>query len=39
MTCRLCHRTECTARSAPPSAPDPADDIRRTSLPFGFSDS
>ncbi|HXA40679.1 MAG TPA: short-chain fatty acyl-CoA regulator family protein [Phenylobacterium sp.] len=40
VTCRLCQRTECTARSEPPIGrlilPD---DIRRTSLPFGFSDS
>ena len=40
VTCRLCHRTECTARSAPPiGRPILADDIRRTSAPFGFSDS
>ena len=39
-TCRLCHRTECTARSAPPIGRQILpDDIRRTSLPFGFSDS
>jgi len=40
VTCRLCHRTECTARSAPPiGRPILPDDIRRTSAPFGFSDS
>lgn len=37
VTCRLCHRTECTARSAPPIGRQIlADDIRRTSAPFGF---
>jgi len=40
VTCRLCHRTECTARSAPPIGRSILpDDIRRTSAPFGFSDS
>jgi predicted transcriptional regulator/transcriptional regulator with XRE-family HTH domain len=40
VTCRLCHRTECTARSAPPIGRQILpDDIRRTSAPFGFSDS
>lgn len=40
VTCRLCHRTECTARSAPPIGRQIlSDDIRRTSAPFGFSDS
>jgi hypothetical protein len=40
VTCRLCHRTECTARSAPPIGRQiMPDDIRRTSAPFGFSDS
>lgn len=40
VTCRLCHRTECTARSAPPiGRPILPDDIRRTGAPFGFSDS
>jgi XRE family transcriptional regulator, fatty acid utilization regulator len=40
VTCRLCHRTACTARSAPPiGRPILPDDIRRTSAPFGFSDS
>lgn len=39
VTCRLCHRTECTARSAPPIGRQIlADDIRRTSAPFGFTD-
>jgi predicted transcriptional regulator/transcriptional regulator with XRE-family HTH domain len=40
VTCRLCHRTECVARSAPPiGRAILPDDIRRTSAPFGFSDS
>jgi len=40
VTCRICHRTECTARSAPPIGRQIlSDDIRRTSAPFGFSDS
>ena len=40
VTCRLCHRAECVARSAPPiGRPILPDDIRRTSAPFGFSDS
>ena len=40
VSCRLCHRTECTARSAPPIGRSILpDDIRRTSAPFGFSDS
>lgn len=40
VTCRLCHRAECTARSAPPMGRQILpDDIRRTSAPFGFSDS
>ena len=39
VTCRLCHRTECAARSAPPIGRQIlADDIRRPSAPFGFSD-
>ncbi len=39
VTCELCHRTQCAARSAPPigRAVLP-DDLRRTSVPFGFSD-
>lgn len=40
VTCRLCHRTQCTARAAPPIGrallPD---DFRRAAAPFGFSDS
>ena len=40
VTCRLCHRIECTARSAPPIGRQILpDDIRRTGAPFGFSDS
>ncbi len=39
ITCRLCHRSECAARSAPPIGRRILkDDIRRTSAPFGFSD-
>jgi predicted transcriptional regulator/transcriptional regulator with XRE-family HTH domain len=39
VTCRICHRTECQARSAPPIGRQILpDDIRRTSAPFGFSD-
>ena len=39
VTCRLCHRTECTARSAPPIGRQIlSDDVRRTGAPFGFSD-
>ena len=39
VTCRLCQRTECTARSAPPIGRQILpDDIRRTTAPFGFSD-
>lgn len=39
VTCRLCHRTECTARSAPPIGRQILpDDIRRPTAPFGFSD-
>jgi XRE family transcriptional regulator, fatty acid utilization regulator len=39
ISCELCHRTQCAARSAPPigRAVLP-DDLRRTSMPFGFSD-
>lgn len=38
VTCRLCHRMECTARSAPPIGRQILpDDIRKTSAPFGFS--
>ena len=40
VTCRLCHRTDCTARSAPPIGRQIlSDDNRRTTAPFGFSDS
>jgi predicted transcriptional regulator len=40
VTCHLCHRADCTARSAPPIGRQILpDDIRRTSAPFGFSDS
>ena len=39
VTCRLCHRAECTARSAPPIGRQILPDaIRRTNAPFGFSD-
>lgn len=39
VTCRLCHRTQCTARSAPPIGRQVLpDDYRRVSAPFGFSD-
>lgn len=39
VTCRLCQRSECTARSAPPIGRQILqDDIRATSAPFGFSD-
>jgi hypothetical protein len=37
VTCRLCHRADCAARSAPPiGRPILPDDIRRTTAPFGF---
>ncbi|ACK52066.1 transcriptional regulator, XRE family [Methylocella silvestris BL2] len=40
VTCRLCHRTNCTARSAPLIGRQVLpDDYRRASAPFGFSDS
>jgi XRE family transcriptional regulator, fatty acid utilization regulator len=40
VTCRLCHRDKCTARSAPPIGRQVlSDDLRRASAPFGFSDS
>jgi predicted transcriptional regulator/DNA-binding XRE family transcriptional regulator len=40
VTCRLCHRADCAARSAPPIGRQILpDDSRRTSAPFGFSDS
>lgn len=39
VTCHLCHRTRCTARSAPPIGRTVLpDDFRRASAPFGFSD-
>jgi XRE family transcriptional regulator, fatty acid utilization regulator len=39
VTCRLCQRTECAARSEPPIGRQILpDDLRRSSLPFGFSD-
>ncbi len=39
ISCSLCQRTQCTARSAPPIGRQMLpDDIRRTSAPFGFSD-
>ena len=38
ITCRLCHRLDCAARSAPPIGVGILpDDIRRTTAPFGFS--
>ena len=40
VSCQLCHRTQCAARSAPPIGRSVLpDDLRRTSVPFGFSDS
>jgi len=40
ITCRLCHRMTCTARSEPPLGRQILpDDYRRTDVPFGFSDS
>ncbi len=39
VTCRLCHRADCTARSAPPIGRQIlTDDMRRTTAPFGFAD-
>jgi len=39
VSCRLCQRAGCTARSAPPIGRQVLpDDFRRTSTPFGFSD-
>lgn len=39
VTCRLCHRPQCLARSAPPIGRDMSpDDYRRTRAPFGFAD-
>ncbi len=38
VACRLCHRPDCTARSAPPIGRQVLpDDHRRASAPFGFS--
>lgn len=40
VTCRLCHRAECEARSAPPIGRDIlADDHRRPPQPFAFAES
>ncbi len=37
VTCRLCHRAQCMARSAPPIGREMMpDDYRRTRAPFGF---
>lgn len=39
VTCRLCHRSQCMARSAPPIGRDVLpEDFRRTYAPFGFAD-
>ena len=39
VTCRLCNRPACTARSAPPVGREIlADDYRRDAAPFGFDD-
>jgi len=39
VTCRLCQRSDCAARSAPPIGRQIlADDIRKASVPFGFAD-
>jgi predicted transcriptional regulator/transcriptional regulator with XRE-family HTH domain len=39
VTCRLCHRSQCMARSAPPIGRDMLpEDYRRTHAPFGFAD-
>ena len=39
VTCHLCHRSRCTARSAPPIGRTVLpDDFRRASAPFGFSE-
>lgn len=39
VTCRLCHRSACMARSAPPIGRSMLpDDVRRTHAPFGFAD-
>ena len=39
VTCRLCHRSQCMARSSPPIGRDMLpEDFRRTHAPFGFAD-
>lgn len=39
VTCRLCHRSQCIARSAPPIGRDMLpEDFRRGYAPFGFAD-
>jgi predicted transcriptional regulator/transcriptional regulator with XRE-family HTH domain len=39
VSCQLCQRTQCAARSAPPIGRTILpDDLRRTTVPFGFSD-
>lgn len=39
VTCRLCHRSQCMARSAPPIGREMLpEDFRRTYAPFGFAD-
>lgn len=40
VTCRLCHRAECVARSVPPIGRDIlADDYRRATQPYSFAES
>lgn len=40
VTCRLCHRTACTARAVPPIGRDVlADDYLRTAQPYAFAES
>lgn len=40
VTCRLCHRAECVARSVPPIGRDIlADDYRRAAQPYSFAES
>lgn len=40
ITCRLCHRTECAARSAPPIGREIlSDEYRRTPQPYAFDES
>ena len=39
VTCRLCHRAECTARAAPPIGRELlADDMRRSAAPYMFAE-